>query len=551
MTTPEINAAKAFFQAVSSGSVPYLQEVLISIEPEEKGKIVNSFNSEGETPLLVAVIRNHHEMVKFLVDNLKADIFKMGRFKWKGIEYEEALPLFVAILLDCTCDQSIINFLVAKDTTYTSTPSGLKPIFLSDTIPCSQKFDMLDLIGCAYMLHPDSETGRVLFATRCWCIALHLRTMHFEALSDSSFLKPPTSLSASTQQVFGRTTEFRTLDELDHIVSQIDLFLLETQALLVIERIMSRLDPDPHPFFLRRLLNFSRDWFGNANQYRSSMDVVKLILELFHSRQWIDVIEYHWCHCLVVDAVSNIMYSRWKKKESPPDRSQLPFDSIMDAINYATDLVFKLQKHPDPLQKKKAMKIIVFMEDSVVMFTEHDKQTSEEFRKWLAIYIKFTNSHPGVFTVLHANCQTVDLSTKIVQMFLDGGADPTAKDETGNTPLHCLAMSKNFSNVVVAATKLLLSVGAHLDQVNDYELTPLDLFKSRKTYLDQKGLPDPYIDALTRTVLPLSCLSAQVIRRNSIPFEDREQLPSHLIPFIQSHSAKYVIKVDLSKWFTD
>ena len=98
MTTPEINAAKSFFQAVSSGSVPYLQEVLISIEPEEKGKIVNSFNSEGETPLLVAVIRNHHEMVKFLVDNLKADIFKMGRFKWKGIEYEEALPLFVAIL---------------------------------------------------------------------------------------------------------------------------------------------------------------------------------------------------------------------------------------------------------------------------------------------------------------------------------------------------------------------------------------------------------------------------------------------------------------------
>ena len=115
MTTPEINAAKAFFQAVSSGSVPYLQEVLISIEPEEKGKIVNSFNSEGETPLIVAIKEDRYNIVKFLVEDVRADTTETGRFKWKGIVYEEALPFFVAILSSRTGTQSIVNFLMSQD----------------------------------------------------------------------------------------------------------------------------------------------------------------------------------------------------------------------------------------------------------------------------------------------------------------------------------------------------------------------------------------------------------------------------------------------------
>ena len=78
---------------------------------------------------------------------------------------------------------------------------------------------------------------------------------------------------------------------------------------------------------------------------------------------------------------------------------------------------------------------------------------------------------------------------------------------------------------VSAATKLLLSVEAHLDQGNNSGATPLDYFKDKKRHVNQKGLLDPYIDAMTCTVLPLSCLSAQVIRKNSIPFQDQQELP--------------------------
>ena len=89
---------ETFFKAVSTGSVPELQELLKKMEPDVKVRISNSFNTEGETALIVAIKGNHQEMVKFLVEEMKADIFKMGRFKWKGLDYEEAMPLFVAVL---------------------------------------------------------------------------------------------------------------------------------------------------------------------------------------------------------------------------------------------------------------------------------------------------------------------------------------------------------------------------------------------------------------------------------------------------------------------
>ena len=143
MATPVINNTEIFYQVVSTGSVTDLQKLIDKIEPEDLVKIVNSFNSERETLLLVAVKGNHHEMVKFLVDDLKANILQTGRFKWKGIIYEEALPLFVAILSDCTCDQDIVNFLVAKDTSYDTATVSI-PIVLSGKISCSQMFDMLD-----------------------------------------------------------------------------------------------------------------------------------------------------------------------------------------------------------------------------------------------------------------------------------------------------------------------------------------------------------------------------------------------------------------------
>ena len=260
----EINIAETFFQAVSTGVVSKdLLKLLNSYEPEEKAKIVNSLNSEGTTPMIVAVKENNKDMVELLFDKLNVDICKTGRFKWKKTIYEEALPLFVAILSDNTPDQCIINFLVAK-ASIDSIATALRSVAESNTIPCLLKFDILDLIGSAYMLHPELDPERSWFATYCWSLALQLRDLQFNSSFDSSFLKTPNTLSAIAQKVFGQTTEFRTTHELQEVLSQESHLLLQTQALLVIQRVMSRLDPDPHPFFLRRLLQYSKMWFQTS-----------------------------------------------------------------------------------------------------------------------------------------------------------------------------------------------------------------------------------------------------------------------------------------------
>ena len=126
----------------------------------------------------------------------------------------------------------------------------------------------------------------------------------------------------------------------------------------------------------------------------------------------------------------------------------------MDVVNHITDLVFQLQKHPDPLQNDKARKFVAFIVRNIKMFAELGKETSPALRKWLADYIKFTNSHPGVYTVLHhlfTNIwSTVEVyclspfSTKIFQLFINGKADSNAQDGFGNTPLHLLAMKNNI-----------------------------------------------------------------------------------------------------------
>ena len=146
---------KTFFKAVSTGSVPELQELLKKMEADIKVRIANSFNTEGETALIVAIKGNHQEMVKFLVEEMKADIFKMGRFKWKELDYEEAMPLFVAVLSDYTFNQSIVSFLVTKDTSdegTDTTPDILKPFLISKCSKCMQNVDMLELMGSAYIL---------------------------------------------------------------------------------------------------------------------------------------------------------------------------------------------------------------------------------------------------------------------------------------------------------------------------------------------------------------------------------------------------------------
>ena len=80
--------------------------------------------------------------------------------------------------------------------------------------------------------------------------------------------------------------------------------------------------------------------------------------------------------------------------------SSRPFDSFVDVINYVSDFMFLLQKHTAIEQYHKPFQFVAFIFHLILMITEHDMQTSPEFKKCLVGYIKFTNSLSGVYTVL-------------------------------------------------------------------------------------------------------------------------------------------------------
>ena len=98
MAAEMIKEVDPLFRVVGLGSVDELKKILAGSQRDETAQIANSFNELGETPLIEAIKGNHLEMVRFLVRDLKANCSQLGRFTWKGLDHEEAPPLFAAIV---------------------------------------------------------------------------------------------------------------------------------------------------------------------------------------------------------------------------------------------------------------------------------------------------------------------------------------------------------------------------------------------------------------------------------------------------------------------
>ncbi|KAI9554276.1 hypothetical protein GHT06_019548 [Daphnia sinensis] len=123
-----------------------------------------------------------------------------------------------------------------------------------------------------------------------------------------------------------------------------------------------------------------------------------------------------------------------------------------------------------------------------------------------------------------------ELQLAVIKLLLELGADPNATDAKGLTPLHLLAMhSKDFDQAQV-----MMDYGGHIDQADNNRLTPLIHFGEWHRDLVLDGMPDPRLQALIHAVLPLSCLAAQVLRQNEIPFVLNE-IPATLHSFVYRH----------------
>lgn len=146
-TDSNTNGSNEIFEAVRIGSVDVLEKLLATNGLDVTSKLAQSYNKEGETPLLVAIKCKHLNVVKFLVEDLKVNIGQIGRFFWKTVDYSEVLPLYASIISD---QLSIMKFLFAEEMKYESAIS-LDSI-MSSSIPRPQKIDQLELIGAGFIL---------------------------------------------------------------------------------------------------------------------------------------------------------------------------------------------------------------------------------------------------------------------------------------------------------------------------------------------------------------------------------------------------------------
>ena len=538
-----VNKSDAFFQGVSSGSVYELTKIIVHFKQREIADIVNSVNSEGETPLLVAFKEGHYDMAAFLIINLKADLNRFGRLTLNGLDYAEVPPSFAAIVSHRKQATPVFKTLTKKKFDDMNKPHVLKDsISSSILLTRNQKIDMLELLGAAYCMKHNYVNlifvGRYKIAYPFWLESLRVRS----AAMQPYIPKVSQHLSEATRKVFGNASEFTTEEELKTIFTALQndtesnksaRFYLETQALLMTHRIMSELQLHPHPFFLHNLLTYGNDWFCpfphelQDELYDRMVDVLLCVTESLRALPSVFRCEWSWSIFEDVLRRTNI------------EKEHIPFSIVMEILRRFSDFHGRwLDCNIYPYLFGGAISVVISLVEHIHHSLLNETETVE-FKQWLSQYMLMMNGLSGVYSPLHFACGHGPVNfgalhrLQVIQLLLEAGANPMATDHNGNSPLHFSLHSDYLKgDNLWTAVQLLLDFGAHLDQPDARGKTPLEMFKQMQLELGKKGRPDPYVDSICNTIFPLQCLCAQVIGQHGIPYND---LPLVLRTFIQNH----------------
>ena len=522
---------EAFFQLVSAGSVDELKELVADSGLEERLKIANTLNSKGESPLIVAIKGNHDKMVEYLVEGLHASICQFGRFIWREFDYGEVAPLYAAVCCDTSGEHPITDFLIGQDLIQNESPALVDLIMACPPTTVSRS-DMLKLLGAAYIMSErDSEflngpfTGPFEFGLQFWTKAASIR------LDDQSANPSTNNSTEYTQKVFESASEFITEDQLQEMFDRPrSAFHFQTQAILIIQRVMGQLQSEPHPYFLLCLIDYGTVWFLEQNLFSRALDVVMLTLKGLQAVNWEDDTNSDWPFTVAEGAFVLLDCCVHLEHRNLPENSfsNLPFSTIMDAFRCFSDFHIRLLKLDDSdasLAIQNNVSLIVRLPQYFNL-----QETDGEFERWLYGYTNAIKCHPGAFTLLHEVCRLHHKENDAIQLMLKTGSDPEATDEDGKTPLHVLSVVPNEKPFNGVAAKFLLEAGCHLDQRDEEGVRPLDNFTRR---LGQENPLDAELNAICKTVLTLKCYCAQVVIRNGLPFKNK--IPVTLHPFVEKH----------------
>ena len=524
------NISNDFFAAVSIGAEHELREILNVEGQEITIDAAKSYNEQGETPLLVAIRRNHFDVVKFLVDELKVDIGQNGRFWWKGLDHSEVPPLFAAIL---SGQAIIVDYLIFAENLI-SLPSIAMSSITSSSISRQEKIDALELIGSAYIFCGEVTARK--FGLPCWVQAMILRQS-----TTGGEPEMPKNLRHSSELVrkaMGGAVEVNTLEQLMRLFTTEPHMQLMTQANMVNNRILQKISPGSNFLTCTRLLKYGKDYWS-GNEYGRVVNIAMLILELID----LNDDDQNWDRMnVIINNTFNILsksFSMLRRETANTNvREELSFANLMKVVEFSfahcrsrTNELFQARTTEDMNEWSFWPKN--YIGDFIVLLHNMDlsQQENDLFRQSVAHFISLDHRIYLRRNLLHMICLMSPVPIDVIQLLLELGADPNATDEEGHTSLHLLV--KNHSeHVNTNAVRLLMDFGGHLDQANKFGTTVLERLKYRMRHLLRMGVYDPNLKSLINNMLPLSCCSARVIRQNRI---DIRALPHSLQGFVRRH----------------
>lgn len=351
---------------------------------------------------------------------------------------------------------------------------------------------------------------------------------------DGPKIHKPTTLKIAA---YDNAVEIRHLEELDDLMADPDA--MRMQALVMRERILGPAHPDTSYYIRYRGAVYADA--GKFNKcielWNYALDMQQSMLERLNPMTQSSLFSF-------TELFSFMMGEEGKPTTRgrivpPVEFTELltVFNKAVTEVEYGSLRIEKMTNGDKDRDLTYLTRVLVFTLHLACLLTrllEHHTSTPERSKIiHQAIYnlVKLKIRARSSRTALHlACCRDAALigrhpacqfpSPHLAEILLKVGADPNAKDEDGNTPLHLAAMAKPCPPQLA---QTLLENGAHIDIVNNDGETFSSLLKGQQVH--------ELVNVAKHT--SLSCAAARVIKQFKIPYKGI--VPAALNGFIACH----------------
>jgi len=502
-------------------------------------------NRHGHTCLMIACYKGHYDIAKYLIE-IEADVNRKsvkGNTALHDCAESGSLDI-MKLLLDHNARMDVDSYgmtplLAASVTGHTHIVEYL--ISRTDLVSPKDKIDALELLGATYV----DKKRDMLGALKFWKLAMKERY-------EDDIMKITKPVQQSPIAAYENSVEVTSLRQLEEIISDPDE--MRMQALLVRERILGPAHPDTSYYIRYRGAVYADT--GNFDRcitlWMYALDMQQKILEPLSPMTQSSFVSFA--------ELFSFMMSEAKNRGR-----RVPVVNFVDMMRVFEKCMREVQVGMGQIHRTGTLNIpmvttvtpcggstltngdrdttyfhrtLVITMHLVCLLTKLTPGLTPEqchdMKKAVYQLVRLDPRGTGGVTPLHLACSRDSSamvgrfpictfpSIEVVNLLLEVGASPHARDQQGNTPLHTLAANKQCRKDMLTS---LIAAGAHIDTLNEGGQSFESLRAQRGHQIHQ------LINPLQHT--SLQCLAAASLRKHQISY--KEILHPRLVQFVDLH----------------